>query len=183
MLEQSYKKIITFLNELKIDYLVIGGIAVSILGNPRETNDIDLCIFINKKRVKNFIEEAIKRNYTVEKEKMLNRAKTVGSFYIIDGDVRIDFVIASHPLEYSALKRKILVDISGVKAYFPSPEDLILLKIIPGRLQDLADIENIVKRHADKLDKKYLLDWAMRLSDEAEDSRVYNEIKKFLKFC
>lgn len=35
MLEIEYKKIIKFLNRESIDYLVIGGIAASIHGNPR----------------------------------------------------------------------------------------------------------------------------------------------------
>jgi len=58
---------------------------------------------------------------------------------------------------------------------------LILLKIVPGRLKDLADVENIAKRNAGKLDEKYILDWAMKLSDEAEDLRIYRRVKRLLK--
>jgi hypothetical protein len=32
-----------------------------------------------------------------------------------------------------------------------------------------------------KLDKKYLLKWAMKLSEQAEDLRIYNEVKKLLE--
>jgi len=45
----------------------------------------------------------------------------------------------------------------------------------------LADIENIAIRHKNKLDKKYLLDWAMKLADEAQDMRIYEDIKKLLE--
>lgn len=181
MLEQEYKKIITFLNDRNLDYLVIGGIAVSVIGNPRVTKDIDFCIFIKKSEVENFLNESEKSGFIVDKKKMLEQVKLSGCFYIMDGKVRIDFLIASHELEKSAFRRKILIEMHGVKAYYPTPEDLILLKIVPGRYRDLADAEDIAKRHSGKLDKKYLLDWAQKLSDEAEDMRIYREVKRLIK--
>ena len=68
-----------------------------------------------------------------------------------------------------------------MKAFFPTPEDLILLKIIPHRAQDLLDAEKVVLRHKRSLNIKYLKDWAKRLSDEAEDLRIYNELQRLLK--
>ena len=180
MLEAEYKRIITFLNKQKINYLVIGGIAVSVIGEPRETVDIDFCVFIKKGDIEIFLEKARRNGYIVDKKEMLEHAKLTGSFNIRDGTVQIDFLISSHKLEKSALNRKIEVEMHGVKAYYPTPEDLILFKIVPGRLQDLADIENIAKRYSGKLDKRYLLDWAKKLSDEAEDMRIYREVKRLL---
>jgi hypothetical protein len=181
MLEKEYKRIITFLNNQELNYLVIGGIAVSVIGNPRETKDIDLCIFIKKSDVKSFLDKLIKKDFVVNKDTMVELAKSTGYFNIMDGKVRIDFIIASHQLEKSAFDRKILIEMEGVKAYYPTPEDLILLKIVPGRLRDLADAEEIATRHSGKLDAKYLLDWARKLSDEAEDMRIYKEIKQLLE--
>jgi len=181
MLEKEYKKIITFLNDNELNYLVIGGIAVSVIGEPRETIDIDFCIFIKKKDVKNFLEKVENIGYIVNKKSAINSAKTTGVFHIMDGKIRIDFLIVSHKFEKSAFNRKILIEMHGVKAYYPTPEDLILLKIVPGRLKDLADVENIAKRNAGKLDEKYILDWAMKLSDEAEDLRIYRRVKRLLK--
>lgn len=180
MLEQAYKRIVTFLNNKKIDYLIIGGIAVSVMGNPRETIDIDFCIFIKKSDLKNFLDKLIQNGFIVDKEKMLKQAKSTGCFNIMDGNIRIDFLIASHQLEKSAFKRKISIELQDVKAYYPTPEDLILLKIVPGRLRDIADAEDIAKRHSKKLDEKYLLTWAQKLSDEAEDMRIYKEAKRLL---
>jgi len=68
----------------------------------------------------------------------------------------------------------------NIKAFFPTPEDLVLLKLVPGRLQDLLDVQRIIQRHKKRLDVKYLRDWARRLSDVAEDTRIINELEKFL---
>lgn len=180
MLEKEYKRIITFLNKQKINYLVIGGIAVSVIGEPRETVDIDFCVFIKKGDIEAFFEKAQRDGYIVDKKEMLKNAKLTGSFNIRDGKVQIDFLISSHELEKSSLNRKIEIEMHGVKAYYPTPEDLILFKIVPGRFQDLADIESIAKRYSGKLDEKYLLNWAKKLSDEAEDMRIYKGVKRLL---
>lgn len=181
MLEKEYKRIITFLNKQKINYLVIGGIAVSVMGNPRETIDIDICIFIKKSEVKNFLDKAEMCGFIVDKGEMMKQVRATGCFNIVDGKVRIDFLVASHKFEKNAFERKIPVEIHGVKGWYPTAEDLILFKIVSGRLQDLADAENIAIRHSGKLDKKYLLSWAQKLSDEAEDLRIYKEVKRLLR--
>jgi hypothetical protein len=83
--------------------------------------------------------------------------------------------------EENAFKRKQRIKIFGVGANFPTPEDLILFKVIPARPIDKIDGENIALRHKGKLDEKYLLDWVMKLSDEAQDARIYKDIKRLLK--
>ncbi|MEW6007330.1 MAG: hypothetical protein AB1595_04145 [bacterium] len=50
----------------------------------------------------------------------------------------------------------------------------------PRMTQDF-DMENIAIRHKGRLDEKYLISWAQTLSDEAEDMRIYNEIKRLLE--
>jgi hypothetical protein len=41
LLEDVYKKVVTFLNGEKYKYLIIGGIAAGTLGEPRITADVD----------------------------------------------------------------------------------------------------------------------------------------------
>ena len=41
-LPEDFKDFIKFLNEYKVRYLLVGGWAVGIYGNPRATKDIDL---------------------------------------------------------------------------------------------------------------------------------------------
>ena len=80
-----------------------------------------------------------------------------------------------------AFNRRKTIALYGIKAFFPTPEDLILFKIIPGRKQDLLDAERVVLRHEGKLDTEYLKSWARKLSDQAEDMRIWNELKTLLK--
>ena len=47
-----------------------------------------------------------------------------------------------------------------MKVSFPTPEDLILFKLIPAREKDLLDAKGIIARHKGKLDLAYLRKWA-----------------------
>ena len=179
-LPEVFKKVIIFLENNNFDYLVIGGIASATLGYPRLTEDVDICIFIKRKEAKNFLTKVKGEGFSFDEKQVSQKIKQTGTFQIHYKELHIDFLIASTRFEKSALKRKQRIKLYDTYANFPTPEDLILFKIIPARHIDLADAENIAIRYTEKLDKKYLLEWAMKLSEAAEDLRVYNEAKKLL---
>lgn len=179
-LPEIFRKTISFLETEGNAYLVIGGIAAAVLGYPRLTQDIDICIQIKKKEVLQFLKKAESHGFTFNKKEVIKRIKETGTFQIKAGDFHVDFLILSTEFEKSALRRRQKIVVYDIPASLPTPEDLILFKIVPARYIDLADVENIAKRYFDKLDKKYLTEWAQKLSDEAEDMRIYNQIKKIL---
>jgi hypothetical protein len=176
----TYKKIVKFLNVGGYNYIIIGGIAASTIGEARVTVDVDVDIVIKKEEVADFLDRAIKAGFKVQKKRCLKSVREIGVFQISAGDYNIDFIIASTDLETQACARRKAIQLHGVKAFFPTPEDLILLKLVPGRSKDIADIEGLIARHGNKLDEKYLKTWAMTLCDEAEDMRIWNELKKML---
>lgn len=52
-LPEDFKDFIKFLNEYKVRYLLVGGWAVGIYGNPRATKDIDFLISIDDENIEN----------------------------------------------------------------------------------------------------------------------------------
>jgi hypothetical protein len=181
LLEEVYKKIVTFLNRRKYKYLIIGGIAAGTLGEPRVTGDVDVDIILDQKDIIDFLDKAKNDGFKVSRTKCVNTAKQTGTFQINYGDFHIDFIIASTDFENQVFERRKIIKLYGIKAFFPTPEDLILLKIIPGRNQDLLDAEKVILRHKQKLDTIYLQSWARKLCDEAEDMRIWNELNRLLK--
>lgn len=180
LLENVLKKVAAFLNKEKIEYIIIGGIASGVLGEPRVTGDIDVDILLDRNNILEFLNNAERAGFRFAKQICIKRAKETSVFQINYGEFHIDFIIASIDLEREAFKRKKAIKLFGLKIFFPTPEDLILLKIIPGRPQDLIDAEKVIIRHKRKLDLKYLEMWAQRLSDEAQDMRIWNELKRLL---
>jgi len=181
LLEEVYKKVVTFLNRERYKYLIIGGIAAGTLGEPRITADVDVDIIIDKESIPDFLDKAVTDGFEVFKDKCLVSAERTGVFQINFEDFHVDFIIASTDLETTAFERAKTIKLYGIKAFFPSPEDLILLKIIPGRDKDLLDAKSIVLRHKGKLDTNYLETWATKLCDEAEDMRIWTTLQQLLK--
>ncbi len=180
LLEDVYKKIVTFLNKEKYKYIIIGGIAAGTIGEARATGDVDVDIIINRENVAAFLDKLTKAGFRVSKRICLKSVEQTGIFQIKFDKFDIDFLIASTDLEMCAFKRARIRKLYGIKAYFPTPEDMILLKIIPGRDKDLLDAKNIVTRHKQRLDVKYLKEWAAKLCEEAEDMRIWNILRDLL---
>jgi predicted nucleotidyltransferase len=181
LLEDVYKKVVTFLNKGKYKYLIIEGIAAGVLGEPRITADVDVDIIISKEDVSIFLNKAKEAGFKVIKARCLESVERTGVFQINYEDFHIDFIIASTELETEAFERAKTLRLYGIKAFFPTPEDLILLKIIPGRDRDLLDAKSIVLRHKGKLDKRHLKTWATKLCDEAQNMRIWNTLNELIR--
>jgi len=177
---EYFKASIDLINASNVDYLIIGGIAVGVWGVPRVTEDLDLMIFISKKDVKVILKNAKDLSFEFDEKKVIGQAKLVGVFKIFYKHFHLDFLISSLEFEKNALKRKQKVKIFDREVFVPSKEDILLLKIIPGRSKDLLDAEGIVERHKGKLNLRYLETWAQWLSDKAQDMRIYNELQRLL---
>jgi predicted nucleotidyltransferase len=64
-----------------------------------------------------------------------------------ESGIDVDIVFGSLPFEKEAVARATWVEIGGVHVPLPLPEDLIIMKAVAHRHQDLADIEAIIAAH------------------------------------
>lgn len=170
--EKLLLEIAKILGNLKIEYFVTGGFAVSVWGRPRATFDIDIIIKIIEPQavlLAKAFREISKAGYA--DENMIKDAiDNQGEFNFIDpsSGLKVDFWVAregaSFPPEF---KRKRLKRISNQNVYFVSPEDLILSKLqwykISPISKHLEDIESIFKISGKELDMLYLRKWAKAL--------------------
>lgn len=178
---ECIRKTLALLHEQTVDYFLLGGVALPFLGEPRLTRDMDVDIFLTKDKAVKFLKKAKLAKFKINMKAMEERIMTFGNFRIFYKDVPVDMIIASTELENSALKRKRAVTLYGEKTYVPSPEDFILLKIIPGRPQDMVDAESVVLKNSAGLDRKYLEKWAKTICDEMENFRVLHQLRNLLK--
>jgi len=160
------------LSDLKIDYFITGGFAVSVWGRPRATFDIDIIVKIDEPQaviLAKALKEISKAGYAAE-NMMKNAIRNKGEFNFIDSNsgLKIDFWVAKEDLSLpQEFKNKKLKRINGQDVYFVSPEDLILSKLqwykISPMSKHLEDIESVFKFSGDKLDMNYIEKWAKAL--------------------
>lgn len=166
------------LDELKIDYYVTGGFAVSVWGIPRFTADIDLIIkmsHLQKKEFASKLQKLFPKGH-IDLDQIDTALARHGEFNFIEPEtgMKVDFWIAKDDVfEKECFKNSRIRDI-GYKVKFISPEDLIISKLIwfqeTGSNRHLEDAESVLK--ITPVDKKYLKTWVLKLKLENEFEKL-----------
>ena len=178
---QAVHKIVSFLEKEKASYFIIGGLAVGALGEPRFTYDIDLSVLIQKDEIGIFLKRLQSASFKFDAREAILSASEFGSFRFFYKKVQIDVILVSTDLEREAMRRSKKNLFLGKKIFFPTPEDLILFKLIAGRPRDLLDAEAIVTRHKNKLDKTYLKKWARLICKKSQNPGVLDWLEERLR--
>lgn len=178
--KELYQHIVGFLEALHATYLIVGGMATGVLGEPRLTHDVDIIADVGGMKLAGFLQKAKEAGFLFKDARVHSDVQQKGTFRLQYQKSWVDIIVASTELEQSAFQRAKRVKVLGIEASFPSPEDFILLKLIPGRPKDLLDVESVILRNRDRLDRAYLERWAQQLADEMEDLRVFKTLKKLL---
>lgn len=145
-MNSDFRELLQALNEFEVEYLVIGGYAVIRYTQPRYTKDLDLWIgpsTDNAERViRAFNKFGIGLFGGVEKDDFAHPGLM---FSVGVPPVRINFLTSVPPLEFESCweRRVTSVNDNGFSIHYLSKPDLIIAKQTAGRLQDLADIEEI----------------------------------------
>lgn len=178
-LEELLRKALDLVEELQTRALLIGGLAVGVVGEARVTQDVDLILALPLSRLGTLVKRARATGFAIAPAS-LKEAKLTGAVRLRWRGLHADIIFASTDFEESVFRRRVTVTLAGRAVSVPSPEDLILLKLVPGREKDLLDAKSILLRHRRHLDRSYLERWAQRLSDEAEDLRMWQTLKRLL---
>jgi hypothetical protein len=177
-LVQAFQIIIQFLEKEKIDYMVIGGIANSIYGNPRQTFDIDIKIDLDQTKLNEFISQLNKIGNLVPEDPI----NFMNQHHVLPMDinsVRIDLVICHLAFEKAAIKRSVRKKLFAIEANVSSIEDLIIQKSISTREKDWFDIRELIQLQHVHIDWDYLLKHVAELSDFLSDPTIMKRIRTF----
>ncbi len=146
------------MNKTKVNYMIIGGLAVIKWGRPRLTQDIDIIIQINNMEIESFAKILSSEKFEVQASEIQQALKENShiSIFFPDDILRIDLKgIYSHLDQRSFINRKKTI-IFGVNTWIEAPEDLIIAKLVYNSYQDLEDAISVILRQTDKLNYEYL---------------------------
>jgi len=165
--EKALKKITDILNKESIDYMIVGGFAVSYHNRARTTNDIDLVLQIYPHHV-----ESILKYFSdwQDFESSFKESVKMGMLFNItdfETGIRYDFMTyQDSDYNWRAFERREEVEFFGIKCFISSKEDLIISKLkwynmTPSDKQ----MEDLRFLFLDKnLNKNYLKIWTSKLS-------------------
>ena len=157
-MELDYRTIFKEFNKIRIDYLVVGGLAVNLHGVPRMTYDIDLVISLESENILRLVNKLAEWGYRPkfpvdpkdltdpEKRNAWIREKGMKAmnFYSDTSPIGEIDLLFDLPIPFEGLKqRAVSFELEEDRIPTVSIHDLIELKIQAGRKQDLADVEHL----------------------------------------
>ena len=143
-LPQDFKELLQLLNSKNIEYLVVGGYAVALYGYPRATGGIDIWIALSKDNAHKTVEALREFGFDLPElteELFLEKGKNIR---MGAPPLRIEILTSIDGVEFpECYKNKNTLTIDDIEINFISLPDLKKNKKASGRLQDLADLENL----------------------------------------
>jgi len=141
MMYQDFLELLRVFESHKVRYIVIGGYAVGIHAEPRYTKDLDLLIEPSKINAARVLAALTKFGAPTDNLTVKDLA-TPGLLYVFGvPPLRVDILNRIKGINSSILiKRGKSIKIDDTKLRVVCLEDLIRLKKIANRPQDLADI-------------------------------------------
>lgn len=165
MFQHLLAKLARALSKENVPYMVIGGQAVLVYGEPRLTKDIDLTVGVGLEsvaRIRDLL-SAVNLNPLVEKEEFTMQTMVLPCEDSETG-IRVDVIFSHSNYERQALNRVHKIEMEGVEVCFASVEDVVVHKVIAGRPRDLEDVEVILLKNSD-MDKVYIETWLRNFSE------------------
>lgn len=126
--------------------MIIGGVAASIHGQARATEDVDATVLLDERRLNHFVKLAAAEGLHPRISDVIAFAQRNAVLLLehSESSVGVDIAIGRLPFERYAVEHATWVKIDDLLVPVAAPEDLIIMKAIAHRPQDLQDIRVIV---------------------------------------
>jgi len=179
--EELLRNLAMSLRRQGIPYMIIGGQALLLYGEPRFTRDIHVTLGVGLEglgKVKGVVEQLGLRVAVEEEDEFIKRTMVLPAEEPTSG-VRVDFIFSYSTYEKEAIGRAQKKVIDGEQVNFASVEDLVIHKVVAGRARDLEDIRSILKKPTE-INDGYIMKWLRRF-DESLGERFlehYRELRK-----
>jgi hypothetical protein len=158
--------------DLGLPAAVMGGIALSAWRHPRNTRDVDLLIGISSTDPDTILRGMQSHGFRpmhVPALVVVGRARFLQLLYTPPGtfvDIKTDLLLADSEYQQTALSRRRQFEWPelNLKVEALTCEDLILHKLLAGRVIDRADVIALQMANRTILDYRYLGEWLRQLS-------------------
>ena len=154
-LQRALGKVARTLDNLGVPYMVIGGFAATVWGEPRLTADLDITI-----QCEGSEETLVQRLSAVFAPRVRDPVRFVRQRRVLpattDEGVELDIIFAGVSYEADAIRRAAPVEVEGYEVRICTPEDLIIHKVISPRPRDQEDVRSVVRQRREQLDRSYM---------------------------
>ena len=137
-------------NLLKVSHVpgvIIGGVAASLQGQARATEDVDALLRLDESTLDHFLDMAMAQGFKPRIPDAVSFARRSAVLLLEHEASRVgmDLTLCRLPFDSGAIDRARLIVMGDLQFSVVAPEDLIIMKAIAHRPQDFQDIRAVVR--------------------------------------
>lgn len=166
-IQTTLRDIAQLLERAQVRFVIIGGIAATLRGEPRLTADVDLIVGVELEEARallNSLDRSQFRPMLADAQQVMEAAFLLPLRHVTTS-IQVDLALGLTLFEQQVIERATLVELDLCSVPVATPEDLILLKLVAGRPRDIDDIGGIVSRQGSQLDWDYLFKMGAALQE------------------
>jgi hypothetical protein len=177
-LESAVVEISDVLSRLKLPHMLIGGMALALLAEPRVTLDVDVSVWPAKgvaAAVRGICSEMECR--LPDPERFAEHTRVLP--LVSRTATRVDVLLAAFPFEKHMIERARSRTIGGSTVPVATAEDLLLLKAVSNRTRDAQDVQQLLKKLKSTLDREYLQKQLVELAKALDRTDLLEILQRF----
>lgn len=183
LLLSTLRHVAELLNREGIPWAVAGGVALSVWDHVRFTRDADILINVDDRDIDAMLaafQDAGLRPKRYPPIVAVGKQRFAQFLYQPDEtefEIQVDFLFADQTFQREALARRVATPFPewDTNAFVLTCEDLIVFKLVAGRIIDVADAAALLRANRDRLDYSLLRRRCAALELSTELDRIWNE--------
>ncbi len=168
-ISEAFDRAIAAFTKAQASYALIGGFAVAYHGLPRPTRDIDFILLISRIQLPSLLDRFRELGFTFSTEEVIRELGESHLSTIRYGAVRVDILDAVIPIFRRTVEQATEAEVQGRRVKIARAEELIALKIIASREEDLRDVRGVLTARAGAIDLEAV---RRNLKDCCDDARI-----------
>lgn len=141
--------LMSWLDAMSMPSMVIGGVAASILGQPRLTQDVDVLTIVPEADWASVLAGAARFGIAPRIDSVLEFARRSRVLLLRHpaSGIDLDVIFGGLAFEEAAVANSKIHQVGGVNVRLPRVEDLLVMKAIARRPKDIEDIQGLLTAH------------------------------------
>ncbi len=162
--------------------VVIGGIAATILGNPRLTTDVDAILMPEAEDLDDLVQRAGRVGLVPRVDDAARFAERHGVLLMkhAGSGTEVDISLGALPFEAEMIRRAVTMEVAGIRFPVPTAEDFVVMKAVARRPVDLADIEAVLAANPET-DLRRVRRWVRRFADVLKAPEMLDDLEKAIR--
>ncbi len=179
---QTATALMRWLRAARVEGAVIGGVAVSLLAEPRFTKDVDAVIWLESSQWERFLASGAKQGFVPRYAAPLEFARQNRILLLTHQPTKtdVDISLGGLPFEREAIDRAVSMKLGRATIKLASPEDLMVMKAVANRPRDWADVDSLLSAFPNA-DLKRVRHWTSEFAAVLEAPEISDDLERVLK--